>query len=178
MNLNEEEAFGKRRVHPPDDGLPQRSVRVHRYLGAEFGTGGRDPAEHARADVVETRYIHPRHEFRGLGLPIAQFKVMEYRSSLARDRLIFDDDLIQAIATESEQYHLADSERSRALDGCLDRLPPAQRDLLHKRYADDHSVTELAEQMQRPVGSLAVTLFRIRKTLLDCMERKLAAGRR
>jgi len=109
---------------------------------------------------------------------IAHFKVMEYRSNLARDRLIFDDDLIQAIATESEQYHLADSERSRALDGCLDRLPPAQRDLLHKRYADDHSVTELAEQMQRPVGSLAVTLFRIRKTLLDCMERKLAAGRR
>jgi RNA polymerase sigma-70 factor, ECF subfamily len=109
---------------------------------------------------------------------IAHYKVLEYRSSVARDHLVFDDDLIQTIAADSERYHLETSDRSRVLDSCLEGLLPSQRDLLKKRYADGYSIKELSAQMQRPAGSLTVTLFRIRKALLDCMERKLAAGRR
>lgn len=107
---------------------------------------------------------------------IAHFKVLEYRSALARDRLIFDDELIDVISADAEQYQAGGDERSHALEDCLDVLPSAQRDLLHKRYAGGYSVLELASQVKRPAGSLRVTLFRIRKALLDCIQRKLAAG--
>jgi RNA polymerase sigma-70 factor, ECF subfamily len=108
---------------------------------------------------------------------IAHFKVLEYRSALARDRLVFDDDLIQTIAADSRQYHLDASERSGALDACLEGMLPSQRELLKKRYADGYSIKELSEQTNRPAGSLTVTLFRIRKALLQCIERRLSAVR-
>ncbi len=108
---------------------------------------------------------------------IAHFKVLEYRSALARDRLVFDDDLVEAIAVDSEQYVVDASERSRALNACLERLLPSQRDLIRKRYADGSSLQGLAMQMQRTPSSLGVTLFRIRKALLDCIEHKLAANK-
>jgi RNA polymerase sigma-70 factor, ECF subfamily len=105
---------------------------------------------------------------------IAHFKVLEYRSALARDRLIFDDELVEAIAVDAEQYVVDASERSRALNACLEKLLPSQRDLIQKRYEEGASLRELAKQMQRTPGSLGVTLFRIRKALLDCIQRKLA----
>ncbi len=108
---------------------------------------------------------------------IAHFKVLEYRSALARDRLIFDDDLVEAIAVDSEHYVVDASERSGALNACLERLLPSQRELIRKRYADGFSLQGLAMQMQRTPRSLGVTLFRIRKALLDCIERKLAANK-
>ncbi len=105
---------------------------------------------------------------------IAHFKVLECRSSLARNRLVFDDDLIQTITVDSEPYLKDAGERSTALHGCLERLLPSQRELLQKRYVDGFSLKSLAAQMQRTPSSLGVTLFRLRKGLLDCIERKLA----
>ena len=137
-------------------------------------------------EIVQNTYVEmwlkwetftPGTNFLAWACRIAHFKVLEYRSALGRDHLVFDDDLVQAIAADSEQYLKDACERSTALYACMERLLPSQRDLINKRYVEGFSLKGLAEQMKRTPSSLGVTLFRIRKALLDCIERRLARGK-
>ncbi len=108
---------------------------------------------------------------------IARFKVLETRRSMSRDRLFFDDDLVNDLAVEAEAQVESDVDvatlRSRALNDCLDRLTPRQRSLIHDRYQHNASVTSVAKKAGLSVNGLSVTLHRIRHTLLKCIEKRL-----
>ncbi len=51
---------------------------------------------------------------------IAHFKVLKHRYSLARERLVFDDSVIAQLAERSAGFHGRYSERSAALEACLE----------------------------------------------------------
>jgi DNA-directed RNA polymerase specialized sigma24 family protein len=55
-------------------------------------------------------------------------------------------------------------------------LPPADRDLISKRYDRRMSVVTLAEDMQCNVATLRVRLFRIRQGLKACVEAVVSRG--
>ena len=115
----------------------------------------------------------PNTNFYAWACQIARFKVLDYRRAMARDRVVFDDNLLTLLATESAAS-LEDLEcMLRVLDECLGDLPARQRDLIHDRYADRRTVKQMAEHKERSASGLAVTLFRIRQVLLDCVEGKL-----
>ena len=63
-----------------------------------------------------------------------------------------------------------------ALDDCLDELPEQQRRLILERYGPGGSLREIAESLGRSPASLAVSLHRVRRVLMECVERKLADG--
>ncbi len=63
--------------------------------------------------------------------------------------------------------------RIEALRTCLAKLPPAQRRVILQRYEGDGSVQRLAGELGRPVGSVKVSLYRIRQLLADCIARAL-----
>ena len=65
--------------------------------------------------------------------------------------------------------------RQSALQGCLENLRPAQRDLIRHRYVHRTLLKEYAEDVGRSVGGLKVTLHRIRTALAACIEQKLAS---
>lgn len=105
---------------------------------------------------------------------VAYFKVLTFRRTCGRDRLVFDDQVLDRLAHRlSERRDELDPRRS-ALRLCLEKLPPNQHQLIQQRYASDGSVQGVAESLGRPVGSISQTLYRIRATLLDCIRRTLA----
>ncbi len=67
------------------------------------------------------------------------------------------------------------SARQQALRGCLADLPAEQRELILRRYAPGNTVQRLAAELNRTAAVISQTLYRIRLTLLHCIQGKLAA---
>jgi RNA polymerase sigma-70 factor (ECF subfamily) len=63
--------------------------------------------------------------------------------------------------------------RKDALAECLKKLPEKSRSLLKSKYCQQLSLLELSRMTQRPVGSLKVTLCRLRQALLECVESRM-----
>lgn len=106
---------------------------------------------------------------------VARFEVLGWRRDRARDRHVFDEDLIELLASEAvaQQESLA-SERS-ALEFCLGRLPDESRALVLAAYEPGAKLHEAATRLGKSATAFYKTLARIRASLLDCIrERRLA----
>ena len=64
----------------------------------------------------------------------------------------------------------ADRQRVSALQMCLERLPPRQRQLIRDRYAVTVSVNALAAQLGCTANQISARLYRIRQALAKCVE--------
>ncbi|MBI1346001.1 sigma-70 family RNA polymerase sigma factor [bacterium] len=106
---------------------------------------------------------------------IATFEIMKYRSRKRRERLQFSEEFLEVVAQESLARTDELEQRRLALVHCLQKLRPSDRELIQQRYAPGESGKALAETMGRPANSVYQSLGRIRRTLLECIERRLAA---
>lgn len=113
------------------------------------------------------------NDFTAWACRTAYFQILTHRQRRRRDRHQFDTELLGLIAQEAVVYVAEVGSRQRALRECLAHLPPGQRDLILKRYADSKSLERLAEETGRPLGSLYQTLHRIRRALGQCIQRKM-----
>lgn len=115
--------------------------------------------------------------FRAWACTVARHRVMHERRKLKRGSwLVFDDDLLATLAAEDEaDAHPGDFEaRREALEKCLNKLRPVDRDLVEARYASKVEMERFAEETGRTRASLRVTLFRVRASLRRCIGLKLA----
>lgn len=101
---------------------------------------------------------------------IARFKALSYRRKLARDRLSFREELIELMADEGVAELDARNEEYDALEVCLKKLPPRQRDLVNIAYTPGLSVKTEAEKAGIKPGTLYMRLNRIRSILFDCIQ--------
>ncbi len=106
---------------------------------------------------------------------VARHQVQDFRRRQARERLRFNDELLNLLADELPAVTTDLSTRQLALRGCLADLPSEQRELILRRYGPDASVGQLAAEMKRTVGVVSQTLYRIRTALWQCIQGKLAA---
>jgi RNA polymerase sigma-70 factor (ECF subfamily) len=108
----------------------------------------------------------------------AYFHVLTYRRGMRRDRLVFNDEVFAYLAERQGERMTQEGPEDRltALRGCLDKLPPHSRQLLESRYAPGASVKDLAQVDGRSVAAVSQVLYRIRETLLECIDASLAAG--
>ena len=91
-----------------------------------------------------------------------------------RDRLVFDEDVLELLADEvSEEVDAYEAERW-ALESCVEKLNIAQRKLLAAAYAPGARIDSLAEAAGRTPMSFYKALHRIRLALMDCTQRALA----
>lgn len=106
---------------------------------------------------------------------IANYEVLKFRDRRRRDRLRFSNEFVEVVAREIEENADLAAEKRTALLGCLGKLRPKDRELIRQRYASGENGKSLAELLGRPVNSVYQSLGRIRKTLLECMKRRMAA---
>jgi RNA polymerase sigma-70 factor, ECF subfamily len=107
---------------------------------------------------------------------ISNFEVLKYRDKQRSKRLVFSDDLIEVIAQESEEVQDDLDLRRGALQKCLGKLRAEDRELIQSRYAPGNKGKEVAENLGRPINSVYQSIGRIRKTLFECINRRLAGG--
>ncbi|MBM3996692.1 MAG: sigma-70 family RNA polymerase sigma factor [Planctomycetes bacterium] len=112
--------------------------------------------------------------FAAWALTFARFQVLAWRKRQSRDRLVLNDHLFAVLADRLTKEAVAPSKRLDAIEKCLAKLAPDSRKLIDLRYVDGKSVQAIAVQSGRSENVISVTLFRIRKTLLDCVASTLA----
>ena len=107
---------------------------------------------------------------------IANFEVMKYRSRKKRDRMQFSDEFLQTVSREAMERSEELEERQKALVECIEKLRPRDRELIQQRYAPGEKGKHLAEQMGRPANSVYQSLGRIRRSLMECIQRRVSPG--
>lgn len=117
----------------------------------------------------------PTRPFLPWALTVARFEVLAHRKRQSRERLVFDDALLAHIAGEYERQS-AHEGALQALEGCLEKLPAAHRELVHQHYLQGAAVNAIAERQGRGANAVSALLYRIRSLLAQCLERSLAKG--
>ena len=106
---------------------------------------------------------------------IANYEVLKLRDrKRASRRMVFSDDLIGTIAQESEDSQDDLDLRRAALRECLGKLRADDRELIQQRYAPGSSGRDVAESLGRPMNSVYQSIGRIRKSLFECINRRLS----
>jgi RNA polymerase sigma-70 factor, ECF subfamily len=119
--------------------------------------------------------FQPGTSFPAWSSQIALLEVLKFRERRQRDRLRFSDEFVERVAEEAKVATDRLEERQRALVHCLGKLRKDDRELLEQRYAPGTNGLGLAERLGRPVNSVYQSLGRIRRALIECVNRRLAA---
>lgn len=117
--------------------------------------------------------FQPGTNFAAWSCKVAFHQVLAFRKRRQRDRLTFDDDVLETLGQEAQTLGDELEDRTHALAGCLERLPAPQRELVRLRYQENCSVESIAQTQRRTLDAVYRALSRVRQTLHDCITRKL-----
>jgi RNA polymerase sigma-70 factor, ECF subfamily len=106
----------------------------------------------------------------------ARQRVLAYRKSNCRSRLVFGDAALDLIHEQCMKSVSEADERLIALRKCLKELEPRQAELIRDRYVVKTPLRIMAAQSSDTAHNMSSRLHRIRKVLARCIETKLAAG--
>lgn len=154
------------------DLMAEHQPRLAGYIRALVGE------EHAAKDVLQetnvtllkkSRDFTHGSNFAAWSFRVAYFEVLTWRRRRGRDRLSFNDDLLESIAESVETLAPGYEDRLDALKTCLPLLPDRQRELVERRYLKSESVQEIARDLGFKANAASQILFRARTNLLKCI---------
>ena len=119
--------------------------------------------------------LEPDGDFMVWACRVAYLEVCNFRRTASRARLFFSDELLACLAEDRSSDLGETSSRMIALRECVKQLRPPQQELLEKAYSHEHSIRQLAERLGQAVQTVYNRLFRLRRLLFDCVEKRLSA---
>ncbi len=124
----------------------------------------------------ELRTVLPEKDFLAWACRVAFYEVRNFRRTASRDRLRFNDALIEQLAEDRP----LSPERERAhrdfLLDCIAKLSEEERALLNRAYEGETTIRQLAEELHRLPQTIYNRLNLLRRALFKCVE--AAAKRR
>jgi RNA polymerase sigma-70 factor (ECF subfamily) len=142
------------------------------------------PVRHDAEDILqETSLVicekfaqfQPGTDFAAWACQIAYWEVRRARQKFARSKVVFDDEVVKAVAQTAADLVPEMSARHEALARCLQKLHPRDRELVLTRYEPGCGVELAAQRSGRSMDAAYKALARIRKLLLDCVTNQLSA---
>ena len=115
----------------------------------------------------------PGSDFRRWAYVIARFKVMNHNSKKGREKLHFDNDLLELMAAECEEEEELRKAEENALKSCMNQVPEPRRQLLLTSSRKGVTVKSIAEKLGKTPKSLYRTLDRLKEMLQKCIQNKL-----
>lgn len=157
----------------------QQAVANYIYATVRDPAAAKDLAQET-ALVLFRRFAEYDGErpFLAWALGVAQFQVRGFRRDAARNLVCFDTELFDQFTAMWAQTAVAASERSSALEVCLERLPARPRQMVRLRYFDGLNSEEVARRIGSKSSAVRVALQRIREQLRACVEQHLRSERR
>ncbi len=136
----------------------------------------RHEASEVMQEVIVTlwRKFEGAEDFRRWAFGVARMKVLQHLQRRKRDRHVFGEELIQQLADREAELEVRHVTQREALEQCLEKLPPAQRELVLTAYTKGTRMDDLAARRGESAMALYKKLHRIRQALLECVRRTLA----
>jgi RNA polymerase sigma-70 factor, ECF subfamily len=168
--------------HWPDaeDVFQQTSLVLWRKFG-EFQPAAEKTAEQGTSPIC-AKHLEGRSgkldlspfptgsDFLAWACRVAFFEVRNFRRVAGRDRLRFDDDLLDQLAVERNVSPETANQRRDFLIDCIAKLSDDQRSLLDRAYENEKNIRQLAEELHRAPQTIYNRLHLIRRTLFECVE--------
>ena len=121
----------------------------------------------------------PAQSFLAWASGVARFEAYNFLKQQRRYRARFSDEFARRMAEFQVHSHSNEIEpRQMALPGCIDELPPSQRELLMLCYGEDRPVVDVAATLGRPVCGVHNSLRTIRAKLMECIKRAVREEQR
>ena len=120
--------------------------------------------------------FEPQTDFVAWACQIAYWRIRYARQKFARSKVVYQQELVDALAQTAAVMREELDERHEALAQCLQKLPSRDRELVLTRYEPGSGVPEAAHRYGRSVETAYKALARIRKLLFDCVTHQLASG--
>lgn len=110
-------------------------------------------------------------------MAFARNKLLQYYRKHRKDRLVFDESLLEQIGQRIEEQADVAKHRQRALAHCLEKLADHAREMIRLRYVQNLGYDQIAKTVGRTAAGVANNLYRSRKALAECVtiEAKLAS---
>jgi RNA polymerase sigma-70 factor (ECF subfamily) len=152
--------------------------RLYLYILAQVpNTGDAEEVLQQTNLVIWSKYrqFDAGTNFLAWAMQIATYEILKFRQRFSREKLRFGDEFLQTVAEEAATRSEELEGRREALEHCLQKLRESDRELIRRRYQPGSSGKVAAEVMRRPANSVYQSLGRIRRTLLECINRRLSA---
>lgn len=105
---------------------------------------------------------------------IAYYLVLAYRKEKSRQREFFAERVLEAVSSQYEKHLEGAQDRNEVLTGCLEKLDARKRELVNAYYSSAKNSSEtVAGKLSMTPNAVRQALFRIRKILLECVERTM-----
>ena len=119
----------------------------------------------------------PGTNFVAWALTIAKYKILSYQRDKQRNRIHFDDQVIEMIEAASKAKFTSDNtvEKVTALKKCIQKLPRKQRTILQQKYSNGLSTKMLAHGQGVSVPTVYRYLSRIYINLHNCINQVLSS---
>lgn len=118
----------------------------------------------------------PRRDFLPWAFGIARNEVRRRLRQPDAKRVSFSSEMIDELAVAPDQFATGIEAHREAMDSCLGQLEASQRRLIERCYQGKESIKSIAGEMSTSASAIYLRLHRLRKALVDCVSRKLAAG--
>lgn len=113
-------------------------------------------------------------DFRAWAYGVVRFEVLGWLRDKGRDRIVLDEKVVDLLADESAGLDRKLDRQREALEFCMAKVEPDQRDLLMSAYQPDSKIQEIATSSGRTVPGFYQWLYRMRKSLLDCIRTEIS----
>ncbi|MGJ8695480.1 MAG: sigma-70 family RNA polymerase sigma factor [Verrucomicrobiaceae bacterium] len=114
----------------------------------------------------------PETPFMKWACVIGRFEALAYRRKMARDRLVFREEVFDLMADEGIDDLAGRDDEHLALESCMQEMTERQRKFLILAYTPGVKVKELAEEAGSSAAAFYMRLKRLRRQLMICMESK------
>ena len=164
---------------PPND--PQRALvpLLMRHERQIFGyiytlLPHRQDAEDVLQETCLTIYdkfgdFTPSTDFVAWAMRIAWWKVREAKLKFARSKVVFSDEVMEALAQTAQEMSDDISPMQHALAGCLQKLNERDRNMILTRYERGSGVERAAMISGRSMQAAYKALMRLKQLLHDCV---------
>ena len=97
--------------------------------------------------------FEPGTDFVAWACQIAYWRIRAARQKFARSKVVFNQEIVDAIAQTAAVMHGEIDQRHEALANCLPKLNPRDRELVLTRYERGHGVEEAARRSGRSLDA-------------------------
>jgi len=109
-------------------------------------------------------------EFPRWACVIARYQILNFRRKHSRDRLVLNEKVFDLLLEESLEETTTNEKRLNFLQQCLNKLPEASRRLVLAAYEPGSTIDGLAAGSGKKANTLYQQLWRLRRTLENCVE--------
>jgi RNA polymerase sigma-70 factor (ECF subfamily) len=135
-----------------------------------------DVLQETAVDCVGKFHTYDRSRpFEAWAVGVARYQVLEWRRKFARQRHIFDDELVKRIAAGYQRQSSRAESMRIALQECVGETSERRRKILELFYGREKKTDVIGDELHMTGMAVRQLLSRTRSALRRCIELRMAA---